>query len=123
MSLNLFINLKSGVASINTSMFENAKVVAVDDILAQFADDDSETLTTSLDAWIDSEVRTLLIDLDKFQLNSAQELQDYLLNEVDFLDVTLGQLELDHTENPEIRAYQLSSFDDYSYKRFGQPCY
>ncbi|MDP2566438.1 hypothetical protein [Pseudoalteromonas marina] len=123
MSLNLFINLRCGVASINSTMFENAKVVGMADILTQFADDDSETLTASLDAWIDSEARSLLIELDKFQLNSAQELKDYLLNEVDFLDVTLGELELDHTEDPEIRAYQLSSFDDYSYKRFGQPCY
>lgn len=123
MSLNLFINLKNGIASIDTARLVDAQVTDVSDILAQFGDDESEKLTASLDIWIDEQVQALLSDLDKIELNSATELKEYLLGEADFLDITMSQLELDHTEDPEIRAYQLSSFDDYSYKRFDQACY
>ncbi len=105
MSLNLFINLKNGIASLDDYAIDNSKLTDISGIFEQFGDDESETLTTSLDAWIDEEVKELLKNLDKVELNSASDLKNYLFDEADFLDRTLGELGLDHTENPEIRAY------------------
>lgn len=121
--MDYFINLKSGGATLNTYRFADAQVTDMADLCGQHGNEDSQTLTVTLSLWIDSEVADLLTQLDKLNFDSHSDLRDYLEGEGDFLDRILDSIDIDHTQDPEIRAYHLSSFDDYSESKFDRPAY
>lgn len=102
-----FINLKNGTVSLDTYRFPEAEVTDFDDILDQLSDEESETLTCSLDLYLDEKSECILHDYRK-SFKDSDELQDAIFGELDYLQETLKKLELEHLidEMPDLRDHQ-----------------
>lgn len=107
--MNYFLGLKNGVATISTSRLPDAMATDIKDIASQYGNEDSETLTASLDLWIKEQCNEILENkLDVFKGYSEENIKNIIFGEFDFL-YELFEKNLDskeYLEYPELRDAQ-----------------
>ncbi|EKF9824737.1 hypothetical protein O1D07_003349 [Vibrio cholerae] len=107
--MNYFLNLKNGVASISTSRLPEAMATDIQDIVSQCGNEDSETLTASLDLWIKEQCNEILENkLGVFKGDSKEDIKNVIFGEFDFL-YELFEQNLDseeYLEYPDLRDAQ-----------------
>lgn len=119
----LFVNLKNGNATIDSYRLPDALMTDLNDIIEQFGDANSETLTTSIEVWLRTEVKRILKDLERFDFGTDQTLTNYLLDDADFLERTMSLIESDQAKYSDNLMIQMMSSDSYAYRKFEEAIY
>jgi hypothetical protein len=121
--MNYFVNYKNGKCSIDTYRLADAAVTDMSDLICSFMQESGESLTVSLDIYLDESAKAVIEKLEKSGFDSYEDFKDYILQDENFLDDICNRLNIDHTFDPSIRAYQLELFDAYSLSKYERPAY
>lgn len=107
---SFFLNYKNGDVSINTYRSSTAAATDVEDILDAFEEKREESLTASLDLFIEEMAKRIKGIAERCE--TREELENYLLSEGDYLEELIEQeLGLCLADYPELREIQLAQFD------------
>lgn len=109
--MNYFLNLKNGEVSINTYRLADAQVTDVLDIVSAKHNDTGETLTASLDLFIEEEAQKIYSTAETCK--TVEQLWGFIFGEGDFLETTLERgLGLSISDYPDLRDLQKCQFSD-----------
>ncbi len=109
--MNYFLNYENNTVTVDTNRLVNAQATDVNDIVIAYGDSRDETLTASLDVWINEELSK--IDLSGLTMDEARAA---VFGEWDFLELTLNELDIDITDYPELRDPQNDLINEYFYE-------
>ena len=121
--MNYFVNYKNGKCTIDTYRFPDAAVTDMSDIIDSFNNESNQVLSASLTIYLDESAKSLIERLEKSPFDDYENFKTFILQDEDFLDSLCGRLDIDHTFDPSIRAYQIELFDEYSYSKYERPAY
>ena len=121
--MNYFVNYKNGKCSIETYRFVDAVVTDMNDLIAACDSDSDQVLVVNLESYLDECAKAVIENLEKSPFEDYENFKSYILEDADFLDRLCNRLNVDHTDHPDIRAYQLGLYDDYSQSQYDCPAY
>ena len=107
--MDYFINLENGNASLDTSRNVSAIVTDFDDIVDQFGNADSETLTCCLSIELRDRIDLQYEELNESFLSADENsIRDAVFSDKDILYQMLSSIDLEHEiiEYPDLRDQQ-----------------
>lgn len=108
--MNYFLNFKNGQASVDTYRFPDAAATDIADIISAKDAGSEETLTASLDIFINEEASKIMSIAKTCE--NQEELWDYVLGEGDFLELLLErELGIQLSDYPDLRDLQKQQFE------------